>query len=136
MMGPGAAVPSQEGERTVFVTVKQGMGRSYPGRFMSGKRRRSLGGETEPAGDPGLKKNAPRRLGATFGAPFQSFPRIPDPLPDLLLQPPEIQYPVRVELPPYLAELPCHAATASGRAVGGRDLPTECSQQLRDDRVP
>jgi glutathione S-transferase len=38
-----------------------------------------------------------------------------------LLQPPEIQYPLRVELP--RARLPRHAPTASGHAVGGRHLP-------------
>jgi glutathione S-transferase len=41
-----------------------------------------------------------------------------------LLRPPEIQYPVRVELSQASAELQCHAATASDRAVGGRDLST------------
>jgi len=46
-----------------------------------------------------------------------------------LLRPPETQYPLRVELPPYLQRYRTRAPATSGHAVGGRNLST-ASRQL------
>jgi len=59
------------------------------------------------------------RAGAGSATAFTVADLTPAAMLSPVLQPPEIQYPVLVELPPFLQNYRTTGATLSGRAVGG-----------------